>query len=152
MPIPSNIATSIEDRTRQIVLFVREIKIIAQQIVNKIDGVNGNQLFASDLLAKSNSLANIRAMLPPLVDARTRARLLEQYPNNFANAAAVNADIGAANTALIGLINELKTLAGTIAVPIIDTDATGYQTSPVITSPASDSLRANAAAVIASID
>ena len=35
MPIPSNIATSIEDRTRQIVLFVREIKIMEiEKIVN----------------------------------------------------------------------------------------------------------------------
>ena len=152
MPIPSNISASIEDRTRQIILFVREIKVIAQQIVNKIDGVNGNQLFASDLLAKSNSLANIRAMLPPLVDARTRARLLDQYPDNFANSAAVTADIGAANTALIGLIGELKVLAATVSRPIVDTDATGYQTSPVITSPDSDALRANAASVIASID
>jgi len=154
MTIPSNPQSSIAKKTEQVIQSVREIKLISNQIIESIDGVNGKQLLGVFIVDKLNALVQLKAILASVFGADTKARILTEYPDNFTDAADVTAQVSATNANVVGLIDELHDLAQVVVASgqIINSSATTGTVHSVITSPASDALRAFCVSVVAAID
>lgn len=151
MPQPTNPNLSIGNQVIQVVLFNRELKLISEQLLNAIDGVNGNVFSGRLLTDKINSLADIRTRFPvsTALDARVRVRLADDFPDNYANPAAVTKGVEAMNTHFDDVITALNALSQVVGT-LVDTSGSGV-VDTIITSPKSDALKTVLVGVIADL-
>lgn len=154
--IETDLRRGVSARAQQFLLFVRELKIIAKQITDEIAKGAVKGVF---LVQKQNSLVQVRQMFlawpyGSLTDVNVRARLVEEYPDVYANVAAVATETSAVNQAFIALQAALEVAIATAraAGQLIDSDpVTGVEMQMELQAAEVADLLAAAAAVRDSI-
>lgn len=149
--IQTDLRASVVQRAWQFALFVRELKIIAGQLVTAIDA---GPVQAEYLMDKQNSLSQVKTNITSwpfsLTNAIARAEIARQFPETYADAAAVQAEI----TTMNGLFTQLMNALDAVLVvargrgQIVDTDsATGLKTYQMMSQSDTSALRTQAVAV-----
>lgn len=153
MAIQVNIQRTINRRVEQFALFIRELKIIAGQIVTAIDA---GPVQAIWFVNKQNSLAQVKANFTnwpygSLTNATMRAAIAAQWPDDYTGGASqVQTEIAAINTLFTQMTAELETAIdiarerGQLVDSSPTTNLVVYQT---LSSPDTDALRAKAVEV-----
>lgn len=154
--IETDLRKTVFERTRQSVLFVRELKRIASDVVAFIDsgGISGK-----DLIILQNQLVQVRKNFTSwpygsLTSLEVRQEMVRQMPGQYADAAAIQADFQQLNASFGDLVAALEAILTTAraAGQLIDSDSvTGLETSATLTSPDTDAVRATAITVRDSI-
>lgn len=154
--IQTDLRTMLSNRAQQFALFVRELKLISQQIVTAIDA---GPVRAAWLVEKQNSLAQVKTNFNnwpygDLKSAAVRAEVARQWPESYADAAAVMSELSGLNTMFTSMTNALEAAIniargrGQLVDSNSVTNLVSYQT---LTGADVSALRAASAAVVAGI-
>jgi len=154
--IPTDTRTSIYERARQFILFVREVKSICQKVSSEIAA----GIKAANLVTYQSQLAAIDGYVKnwqfgSLTDANIRAEIAAQFPGSYASAADVATDMTALNTDFTNLMTEIENVLAAARAngQFYDVDPTTHQlTYVVLISPATDTLLSLVNTVISGIN
>ncbi len=149
MAIPSDPRRSIAQQTDMFLFKLREYRAHADNIVQLIDGVNGQVLTGLILSNILNALVIVKKDAGTVYKTAVRSRLLLEFPVDYPDAATRNTKVGLANTAANNLITECNNLLALVAAAgqIVNANSTVGLVESIITSPDSDALRIAAVAV-----
>ncbi len=140
MSLPSDIRLLLLNRVAQVILYLREYWVIADQLITHIDA---NTLTGLELNFKLNAAVQIRRNLAASIggvsNADVRTEMASQY--SITN---IVAEINATNTASTVMLKAMSNLLSVVSASgqVVTANDTKGQVDSIITSPNSDILRA----------
>lgn len=156
MAIQTDLRATISQRAAQFALFVRELRVISSQIVA---GIDAGPVRAIDLVNRQDSLTRVKTNFNSwpygsLTTLPVRTEVAKQWPEFYADAAAVQSELAGLNTMFNNMASAIET---SIAIArargqLIDSNpATNLITYQTLTGADVSALRTAAAAVVAGI-
>lgn len=153
--IQTELRRSVHERVRQFVLFVREIKSVCSSLVTEIDA----GIRATRVVQAQNVLTQLQSNIlnwphGSLTNLAVRNEMVLQWPDEYANAAAVGADMQALDASFSSLataISDLLTVARAAGQFHDINPVTGLETYMILSAPDTNALRAAAVTVRDSI-
>lgn len=158
MAIETDVRRSLTARAQQFVLFVREARTIATQFRDELNAA-GN-IRAARVVQLQNALAQVKTNITgwpygSLINAAVRAKVAEEYPDTYADAAAVQTDIQATNALFNAFTTEMDSLialANSRGQLYSSDPVTNLETYQTLDAPDTDAALGAANALIAGIN